>query len=342
MALLGALLMTGRLSDHLGRRPVLAAALVVEAASMAVFVGASGTGWLLVARAVQGIATGAAVAVLGAYLLDLQPADGSRLGSLVNSLAPTLGLALGAVGAGVLVQYGPDPSHFVFLLLGALFLVTAAVVAVLPESVQRTPGALASLRPRVTVPRAARAPFAHVAPVMVATWALGGLVLSLGGSVLAAVFAVTNHGLVGVLIGVLPAAGALAAFVLRDLAPAAMTRIGTVALVAGAALFLGSLATSTLWLFVLAAAVAGAGFGTGFLGALRGVTQLAEPHERAGLLAAVYVVSYLGFSIPAVVAGVLVPHLGLLHTAMGYGAFVGLVAAWTLVTGLLPRRTARV
>lgn len=340
VALLGTLLVAGRLSDHLGRRPVLAGALLVEAASMLVFVGASGTAWLMVARAVQGVATGAAVAVLGAYLLDLQPADGSRLGSLVNSLAPSLGLALGAVGAGVLVQYGPDPSHLVFWLLGAAFLALTLVVAVLPESVRRTPGALASLRPQVTVPRAARGPFARVAPVMIATWALGGLVLSLGGSVLAAVFGLTNHGEVGLLLAVLPAAGGLAAFLLRDVGPAPMTRIGTVALIAGAGVFLVALVTASLWVFVVAAVVAGAGFGVGFLGSLRRVTQLAEPGERAGLLAAVYVLSYLGFSIPAVVAGVLVPHLGLLHTAYGYAAFVGLVAAATLVTEFLPRRAS--
>ena len=340
IALLATLLTIGRLSDHVGRRPVLAGALLLEAASMAVFVGASGTGWLLAARIVQGVATGAAVAVLGAYLLDLQPADGSRLGSLVNSLAPLAGLAAGAVGAGVLVQYGPDPSQFVFWLLGGLFLVLAVVVAVLPESVQRTPGAVASLRPRVSVPRSARAPFVKAAPVMVASWSLGGMVLSLGGSLLAVVFGLTNHAETGLIIALLPAAGALGAFLLRDVAPVPMTRIGTVALVAGAALVLVSLATSTLWLFVVAALVAGGGFGVGFLGALREVTQLAEPHERAGLLSAVYVVSYLGFSIPAVVAGVLVTHLGLLHTALGYSAFVGVVAAVTLVGEVVTRRSA--
>lgn len=341
IALLATLLTVGRLSDHVGRRPVLAAALVAEAASMAVFVGASGTGWLVAARVVQGVATGAAVAVLGAYLLDLQPADGSRLGSLVNSLAPLGGLAAGAVGAGVLVQYGPDPSQFVFWLLGGLFLVLAAVVAVLPESVPRAPGALASLRPQVSVPRTARPPFVKAAPVMIASWALGGMVLSLGGSVLAVVFGLTNHAETGLIIALLPAAGALGAFLLRDFSPAPMTRIGTAALIAGAVLVFVSLATSTLWLFVVAAVVAGAGFGVGFLGALREVTQLAAPHERAGLLSAVYVVSYLGFSIPAVIGGILVTQLGLLHTALGYSAFVGLVAAGTLATEMVTRRRAR-
>ena len=116
LVLLLSLLTVGRLSDYLGRRPVLAAALLVQAAAMGLFLLANGVGLLLAARAVQGLATGAAVGVLGAYLLDLQPGDGSRLGSLVNSVAPTSGLGIGAIVTGLLVQYAPHPTKLVFLL----------------------------------------------------------------------------------------------------------------------------------------------------------------------------------------------------------------------------------
>jgi hypothetical protein len=56
------------------------------------------------------------------------------------------------------------------------------------------------------------------------------------------------------------------------------------------------------------------------------VSQLAEIRERAGLISAVYVVSYLAFSVPALVAGVLATHIGLLHTSFGYGCVVALIA----------------
>ena len=81
--------------------------------------------------------------------------------------------------------------------------------------------------------------------------------------------------------------------------------------------------------FVLASIVAGAGFGAAFLGALRLVSQLAEPHERAALLSAVYVISYLAFSLPALVAGLLTSYIGLRATSLGYGGFVVLVALAT-------------
>jgi MFS family permease len=337
-ALMASLLTVGRLSDFVGRRAVLAGALVVDAGAMALFLGANGVGGLLLARIVQGFATGAAIGVLGAYLLDLQPSDGSRLGSLLNSVAPTLGLGIGAAAAGLLVQYAVQPTRLIFAILTALFVALALATAALPESVQRMPGAVAALRPQVAVPARARRAFGNAVPTMVATWALGGLILSVGGSLLVVVFEQTNHAVVGAVIGLFPFAAATAAVLARDLQPASMARLGTAALAVGACLFLLALTSSSIAVFVVASIVAGAGFGSGFLGALRSVSQLAEPHERAALLSAVYVVSYLAFSVPALVEGVLTTHIGLLDSSLGYGGFVALVAVGALA---IERRNRR-
>jgi MFS family permease len=340
-ALLMSLLTVGRLSDYVGRRAVLAGALLVEAGAMAVFVGADGVGWLVWARIVQGFATGAALGVLGAYLLDLQPSDGSRLGSLVNSVAPTFGLGLGAIVTGLLVQYAPHPTKLIFAILMVLFVALVLATAVLPETMPHVPGAVAALRPEIAVPIRARHAFAGAVPTMVSTWALGGLILSVGGSLLATVFGQTNHGVVGLVIGLFPVSAAAAALLARDMSTPAMSRLGSAALAAGTGLFLLALGWSSMALFVVASIVAGGGFGTGFLGSLRSVTQLAEPHERAALLSAVFVVSYLAFSIPALVAGLVTTHIGLRDTSFGYGGFVALVAVSTLAFGRLNGRLDR-
>jgi MFS family permease len=319
-ALIASLLTVGRLSDYTGRRVVLAGALLVEAGAMALFVASDGVGWLLWARVVQGFATGAAIGVLSAYLLDLQPGDASRLGSLVNSAAPTLGLGVGAIITGVLIQYAPLPTRLIFVIL-----------MVLPETVARVPGGLAAMRPEIAVPRRARRAFAGALPTMVSTWALGGLILSVGGSLLGTVFGQTDYVVIGLVIGLLPLSGAAAAVLARDWPPPVMARRGGVALAVGTGLFLLALGRSSIALFVVAAVVAGAGFGAGFLGSLRSVSQLAEPNERAALLSAVYVVSYVAFSVPALVAGVVTTHVGLRATSYGYGGFVLVVALVALV-----------
>ena len=174
---------------------------------------------------------------------------------------------------------------------------------------------------------------------MLATWALGGLMLSVGGSLLEAVFGQTNHAAIGAVLGVFAASGAVAAVLATNLAPPRMTRIGTAALAVGTILFVVAH-------HVLVAAAVRGGLGRCRRRVRLGVPRraargdpLAEPHERAALLSAVYIVSYLAFSIPAVVAGLLITHVGLRDTALGYGGFVAVLALATLAGGT--RRAAR-
>jgi MFS family permease len=342
VALLLSLLTVGRLSDFLGRRPVLAVALLVEAGAMAVFLDAHGVTALYLARIVQGLATGAAVGVVGAYLLDLQPPDGTRLGSLVNSAAATGGLGLGTVVSGILLQYGPHPTRLVFGILTALFVALSLVTIALPETVERQPGARAALRPRVAVPAGARRAFLRAVPTMTSTWMLGGLMFSVGGSLLGVVFAQDNHATVGLVLGLFAGAAAVNSVLLRNRTPEEMERIGTALLFVGTALFVLALDATSLSIFVLGAALAGAGFGPGFLGAYRTVSQLAAPQERAALISAIFVASYIAFSVPALIAGVLITDNGLRSTSLAYGGFVAVVAAGTsLFQNLTARRLAR-
>ena len=108
VVLLLTLLIFGSVSDYLGRRRVILAALVVTAGACGVFLAAHDVGLLFAARALQGIAVGTAAGALGAALLDLQP-DGSGLAPLITAAASLLGLGAGALGTSVLAQYGPAP-----------------------------------------------------------------------------------------------------------------------------------------------------------------------------------------------------------------------------------------
>src|SRR5947208_2283939 len=78
VALIASLLVVGALSDHVGRRPVLAAAVTLEGAAFVLFLVAGGVTGLVVARATQGIATGMAFSTLGGTLVELNspPAPG--------------------------------------------------------------------------------------------------------------------------------------------------------------------------------------------------------------------------------------------------------------------------
>lgn len=338
LALLLTLLFTGALSDHLGRRPVILAALALEIAGMAMFIAADGVTLLLVARVLQGVATGVVTSALSAGLIELQPEGESRLAPLVNSSAPSLGLAAGALVTSALVQYGPAPTRLVFWLLAGCFTAGGAGVLAMPEPGSPRPGALASLRPQAALPREARRSFLVALPCLVSLWALGGFYMALGPSLAATLLHSQNLLWGGLAVFLVTGTGAAASIALRGSSPRASMLYGCAALLAGLGVTVTGIATDLGAVFMTGSAVAGLGFGLAFLGAFRTLSALAPPQERAALIATIYVVSYLAFSVPVVIAGIAATHAGLHDTSLAYGSAL-IALAGTALAGLLRQRT---
>ena len=322
VALLLTLLVTGSISDHLGRRPVISLGFGVLAVSMVAFWHADSVTILIVARVVQGIAAGLLMSSLSAAVVDLEPARRPGSAATLNSVSPLAGLALGALAAGALLDLTDSALSTVFGGLTALYVLIAAAVWLIPETSPRHEGILRSLVPRVGIPASARTPFLRSAPALFAGWATGGLYLSLGAPLVAQELDGDLHVEQGLVVTVLTGVGSLACFLGRHQTPRRVTIAGTTALSVGTALTLVALAAGSYAGFIAAAVVAGAGFGASFLGIMRSITPAAAPHERGELFASVFVVSYLAFGIPAVIAGIASPHLGLAETTYVYGAVV--------------------
>ena len=324
LALLCALLVTGRLSDHLGRRPILIVATVAQAATMLVFATANGLAALVFARIVQGLSTGAAVAAVGAGMLDLDRARGA----VANAVAPPLGTAAGAISAGLLVHYLPAPTQLVYLLLGAIYILQGIGVGFMTETTPPRAGALASLKPQFNVPAAAREALMLAVPALVASWALAGFYASLGPALIGHIFELNASLIGGLALFVLAGSGAVSIVVLQRQDPHRMMFFGAVALLAGVAVATASLSYHSTSAFFVGTALSGMGFGAGFQGAVRTVVAFAAPRERAGVLSVIFVVSYLAMGIPAVIAGYFVAQHGdILGTARTYAAVVMILAA---------------
>jgi predicted MFS family arabinose efflux permease len=338
LAVLGALLIAGRLSDHIGRRPVLIAATVVQAATMLLFATADGLSSLLIARVIQGLAVGAAVAAVGAGLIDL---DRSR-GTTANAVAPLLGTATGAMVAGLMVQYLPQPTHLVYLVLGGVFALQAIAVFFMPEVTTPRAGALSSLVPRLSVPAALRRPLLLAVPSLIATWALVGLYGSLAPTLARSVLGFRSSLAGGLALFTLAASGGLAVLVMRNHQPRTMVTFGAAAMLAGVGTAIAALTQHSALFFYAATIVTGAGFGTAFQGAVRSVITLAQPGDRAGVLSVIFIVSYLAMGLPAVIAGTLIVEQGnVLTTAQEFGTVVMILAAVTLFGTLRQNKRPR-
>ncbi|MCX5408536.1 MFS transporter [Streptomyces sp. NBC_00335] len=352
VTVLAGLLLFGSLSDTLGRRPVLAAGLVLAIVSMGLFASAQGLGLLLAARAVQGLAVGLATGAMGAALLELSPGSRPALGAQVNSAGPTVGIGLGGIGAGLLVQYAPAPTVLTYLLLVGAFAVSLIGVARMAESApgraagpaagraaEGAPGPAAGgrfkLAPhRIHIPAAARGRFAVLILTIVAVWSVGGFYLSLGPHLALSLLRSTNYLVGGATVALLAGAATAAQLLLGRTEALRTAVLGLAGLLGGLALVLLALGLGSAPVFLAATAVLGAGWGAAFLGSFRALSALAEPAHRGELTAAVYVFAYLAMSVPAVLAGLLTNVHGLHRTSVGFMATVAAVCTLALVATL--------
>jgi MFS family permease len=326
-SLLAALLIVGSISDHLGRRPVIFASILLNMVAIALFLMAKGPDWLIAARIVQGFATGAAVSSIGAALVDLDPIRGS----ITNSLAPLAGMAIGALGTSLLIQFAPAPTILVYIVTLTLLALQAVLLWLVPETTNRRAGALASLKPEVAVPQQARRTLLALTPINVAVWALAGFYLSLAPSLVTATTGSTMPLVGGSVVAALTISGAAAVFLLRRRSAATIMKFGIPSMTLGILTIIAGMHAAEVSILALGTLIAGSGFGAAFLGTVRSIMPLAKPDERAGLLSAFYIQSYLAFSVPAILAGFLSKALGFAEAADIYAAAILLLIGWGVV-----------
>jgi MFS family permease len=329
------LILAGRLSDDVGRRPVLLVALGTLMVATVLFILADSVVWLFVARALQGLATGAMLSAASAALLELHPRRDPLGVSLANGVASTTGTGLGVLVSAALVQLLPAPRVLPFVALLVLFAIALIGVWRMPEPVA------ARARPRLTpqrphVPPAIRGPFMLAALGAVSSWSIAGLFLSLGPQLSADLFHTANQLVTGVGIFALTGAAAVSQIALGRTRPWAGAAGGSLALSAGMVLLVIAAKSDSSAIYLAGAVIGGAAFGVAFLGALRALTTVIPPEHRASVMSAFYVVAYAALSLPAIAGGILVTSVGILPTFEVFGT---IVAALALVVAALAWRT---
>ncbi|MGO2512106.1 MFS transporter [Marinomonas polaris] len=333
--LLAALLIGGKISDHIGRRPTICAALIGELAAIIIFHQSSNADWLIAARFVQGLATGIATSSIGAALLDVNKGRGA----LINSITPLGGMAIGTILCSLLVVFAPYPMHLIYELLFVIVIIEILLIWITPETADVHSGALKSLKPSVLVPPQARSMLIAISPLNISTWGLGGFYLSLMPSIVIKATGSSSVLLGGLIVSLLTISGAVSIAYFRNHAPHHILYRGAFLVCLGVMLIIVGTNLHIIWLMLAGSTIAGLGFGSCFLGILRSLMPLAEPRQRAGLMAAYYLESYLAFSLPAIGAGILAQHIGLIPTVTIYGtAIIALVIIAVITLRITTRR----
>lgn len=338
---LTAVLTLGSLSDHVGRRPVLIGALIIQLVSNVMFLVAPDIGWVLAARIVQGVATGAATTAFTAALVELAPPNRKRLGTILGSVGLTGGLGVGSLLGGLAIQLTTAANSIIFIVLTIITILGTGVIALSPESVTRTPGALRSLIPRVAFPPATRREFVAAAPVIAAVWMLAGLSGGLAPSMVRSVFQLDSGLLNGLSGFIAPATSAVIGLAFARVDPRRAMAIGIYASIVGAIGIISGVFAGILAIMIIGQAIAGVGFGASFTASLRLIFPLAAAHQRAGVVAGIYLVSYIAFGVPIVIAGQLAGALGEVSTVTWYSVLTVLLALVSLIAQLRIERNPR-
>ena len=319
LGLVPGLLLAGPLSDRRGRRAlVLPSAAVALAAS--VVLGAFGDNFaaLLVGRLVYGLGAGGVMSAGAVWVIELSRDAPAGAGPRRATIAMSSGFGLGPLITGVLAQYAPAP----IVLPYAVHVVLLGTVLVLargapePGDPSDPNGPRAPGEPRLRRQAAATGPLiriqldragwrrfaravAPMAPFVFAFPTIGFAVLPsmLGGSLGHAPAAYT-----GLLCALTLTAGVLAQPITRRFEPAVAARLGLVTGATGIALGLVAVASQTPALLLVVAPILGTAYGVCMTAGLFAVQRLAPPDARGGITGLYYVLTYVGFAAPYLLA----------------------------------------
>ncbi|WP_229820401.1 MFS transporter [Streptomyces abikoensis] len=326
VGLIGSLLVSGVVSDRVGRKPVLLPALGLAVLACGIFATATSVVALMAARLFTGVAVGAVVSAGMAAVTDVAGPDRKRLGALLASCAMVLGAGLGPLLAGVLSETLPGPTATVFLVEIGLLALAFVTVLRMPLSQPSGGGAGAWIRlPKV--PRGSgRQLFLGIAvfaPGITST----SFVLSLGPSLLSGLLGTTSRVVAGAMAFVMFLAATGVQFAVRGLRVRVILMGGAGSVVAGMVALMAAVWTSSVVLLAVAAILAGAGQGMGQLGGLSLLNSAVPGARLAEANAALNVGGYVPAGALPVAAGYLSDGIGLTGGATTFAVVLGVLAA---------------
>jgi len=323
---ISSLLFLGRLAGHVGRKPTALATLALLAAGSLVLLNLSSLAGLVVGRLLMGLGAGLASSGLTSYIVDAAPVRPVWVASVASSQAPNLGLAVGAIGSGALVELAPWPTRLVYMITVGCLVICGVLIAVSPETVHPTSGALRSLRPRVHLPRRSLRLLPVAASVFVSTWAVGAFYQAFVPSLVADQLHTSSSLVFGLVFCSYMLPNVLGAPVSGRFGPAGAQRVGIATFLVGVTGIVTGVATGSLAVFVLGSLIAGTGQGVAMSGAVRGLLSGSLPADRAPIFAAIFLISYSGAAIASFVSGQVTRSVPLVDVTVGYGVLALLAA----------------
>ena len=327
---IAALVITGRWSDQLGRRPLLFAGLACSIISDLVLWQADGLAMILAGRVLSGLSAGIFTGTATVAVLELAPPHWHERATFFATAANMGGLGLGPMLAGALSQHLPSPLELTYLIHIALALLALICIWRAPETVKRPTRPKLSLQ-RLNVPMEVRGVFVPAAIAGFAGFAVCGFFTSIAPAMMGNVLGYDNRLLVGVVAGSIFIASTLGQFLQDKLPLRLRLPIGCATLVAGVTPVALGIHFQSLTLFMVGAVIAGMGQGIAFRAGMGAINAASPPAERAAVTSTFFIIAYIAISVPVIGIGLMASLLSLKATGIIFSVFVGAMAAVALL-----------
>jgi predicted MFS family arabinose efflux permease len=337
---LAALLFLGRLSDQLGRRPIVLTGLGLAALSTILFMAASDSTLLFAGRIASGCAVGLGSGAATAWIAESIPAERRSLAASTMTAFNFAGLALGPIVAGVLVQYASWPLRLPFLVYLVLIAAVAALVLGARETLDRARAGSFDLRPRLAVPRGKRLAFAAPAAAGFTAMAVVGYYAALGPTMLHETVRLTNQALSGLIVAELFGVAAAAILFTRSVAPHRVLLWGLGAMPVGLAALIAAQAWASLSLMLLGTTLSGVASALSYRGGLGAINALAPADRRAEMASAYFICCFMGNALPIIGVGALSETVGATTADRIFALALSLVALAAIAAAIAFGRDA--
>jgi MFS family permease len=335
IGVLAALLLFGRWSDAIGRRPVLLAGAVFALSSAVVFLLADDVPLLLVARLLSGLSAGIFTGTATAAIIEAVPAEQRDRATAIATVVNVGGLGAGPIFAGVLVQYAPHPLELSFVVHIVLVVLAIGAILLAPETSERL-GRIGFQR--LSVPVEMRLVFATAATAAFAGFAVAGLFTAVVPSFVKSIIGIDNHAVGGLVAGSIFIASGVAQLSARRIPPPRAIAIGCAILVVGMLVLAVALHFSSLPGLMVAAVIAGVGQGISFSRGLAAISEVAPADRRAEVSSTYFVVAYVAISLPVVSEGFAAERFGLRTAGVSFAIATALLAAICLAAIVVQER----
>lgn len=327
-----ALLMFARISNYVGRKPMIFVTMGMALLACLMFFYIESAMTLLFGRFVQGVSCGMASSCIAAYVIDTTPKKYAWLGVVFTSAGPMAGLAIGSFGAGALRQYCTGSLFLIFEILIMILAGCLILLVLSPETVVRNPGGWRSIVPQIRVPQNIRPLIPAASATFVGTWAIGGFYQAFSSSIALEQLGTSNTMIAAAVFSGMMAPSLLGSSLAGRMKEPFAQRIGMSVFLISFIWIIISLKMRVVVSFLIAGVFAGTAWGIAFTGSMKRLLNKTSQEDRAGVLSTIFLISYCGAAIPSLIVGRISSMFNLYEISIGYGIVVAIATIITIFT----------